>query len=55
MNKDKIKKPLDINTDMSYNPDLTYLTLTNKPSSCSTNIDTSTIDDMSCYKKKKYY
>ena len=52
MNKDKIKKPLDINTDMSYNPDLTYLTLTNKPSSCSTNIDTSTIDDMSCYKKK---
>ena len=52
VNKDKIKKPLDINTNITYNPDLTYLTLTSKPSSCSPNIDNYTLEDMACYKKK---
>ena len=52
LHKDDVsQKPLSINTQMSYNPDISYLTLTDTISSCNQDIDNN-IDSLSCYEKK---
>lgn len=50
---DIIKQPININTDLSYNPDISYMTLSHTFSSCNTDMNASKIDDMTCYEKKK--
>ena len=46
------KQPLTINTDLSYNPNISYLTVTDKISSCNELSATIVPNILSCYEKK---
>jgi uncharacterized protein YueI len=50
--KDKVEQPLTINNDISYNTDISYITLSDNISSCTTSIDSVNKNDLNCYTKK---
>ena len=50
--KNKVEKPLTINNDISYNTDVSYITLSDNISSCNTFIDNVNKNDLTCYTKK---
>lgn len=45
-------KPISVNTDMSYNPNISYMTLSHTISSCDPNMSDITSGDLTCYEKK---